>query len=69
MRMMPRFVLRGLPAPEPTSRLALTWGDYRGRYAAYWRRLAASGIAGVFADHPDLARAALGRAEPVGARA
>ena len=30
--MMPRFVLRGLPAPEPTSRLALTWGDYRGRY-------------------------------------
>ena len=32
MRMMPRFVLRGLPAPEPTSRLALTWGDYRGRY-------------------------------------
>ncbi|HEY8318746.1 MAG TPA: glycerophosphodiester phosphodiesterase family protein [Amnibacterium sp.] len=40
-----------------------------GRYAAYWRRLAASGIAGVFADHPDLARAALGRAEPVGARA
>ena len=40
-----------------------------GRYPAYWRRLAAAGIAGVFADHPDLARAVLGRAEPVGARA
>ncbi|MGN6742271.1 MAG: glycerophosphodiester phosphodiesterase family protein [Amnibacterium sp.] len=40
-----------------------------GRYAALWRRLAATGIAGVFADHPDLARGVLGRAEPVGARA
>ncbi|HEV7622744.1 MAG TPA: hypothetical protein VGO26_01295 [Amnibacterium sp.] len=29
---MPRFVLRGRTAPEPTSRLPLTWGDYRGRY-------------------------------------
>jgi glycerophosphoryl diester phosphodiesterase len=40
-----------------------------GRYAAYWRKLAAAGLAGVFADHPDLARDALGRAEVVGARA
>jgi glycerophosphoryl diester phosphodiesterase len=40
-----------------------------GRYAEYWRRLASAGIAGVFADHPDLARGALGCAEPVGARA
>jgi glycerophosphoryl diester phosphodiesterase len=40
-----------------------------GRYADYWRRLASAGIAGVFADHPDLARDALGCAEPVGARA
>jgi hypothetical protein len=29
---MPRFVLRGRPAPEPTSRLRLVWGDYRTRY-------------------------------------
>jgi hypothetical protein len=29
---MPRFVLRGRTAPEPTSRLPLTWGDYRSRY-------------------------------------
>jgi glycerophosphoryl diester phosphodiesterase len=40
-----------------------------GRYAEYWRRLAGAGIAGVFADHPDLARAALGSAGPVGAPA
>jgi len=40
-----------------------------GRYAAYWRRLAAAGIAGVFADHPDLARAALGCAGAVGTAA
>lgn len=31
---MPRLSLRGRPAPEPTSRLPLSWGDYRGRYAA-----------------------------------
>ncbi|WP_297343179.1 hypothetical protein [Amnibacterium sp.] len=29
---MPRFVMRGRPAPEPTSRLPLAWGDYRTRY-------------------------------------
>lgn len=29
---MPRFVLRRPPAPEPTSRLPLAWGDYHGRY-------------------------------------
>jgi hypothetical protein len=29
---MPRFVLRERPAPEPTSRLPLAWGDYRSRY-------------------------------------
>ncbi len=40
-----------------------------GRYAEYWRQLARAGIAGVFADHPDLARDALRSAEPVGARA
>lgn len=31
-----------------------------GRYAAYWRRLAAAGVTGVFADHPDLALRVLG---------
>lgn len=30
-----------------------------GNYARYWRDLAASGVAGVFTDHPDLALAAL----------
>ena len=40
----PRYWLRGGPA-----RL--------GRYADYWRSLAACGVTGVFADHPDLARA------------
>lgn len=40
-----------------------------GRYAEHWRRLAGTGVAAVFADHPDLARGVLGRAEPVGARA
>lgn len=29
---MPRFVLRPGVAPEPTSRIALRWGDYSGRY-------------------------------------
>jgi hypothetical protein len=29
---MPRFVMRGRTAPEPTSRLPLAWGDYRTRY-------------------------------------
>lgn len=29
---MPRLKLRGRPAPEPTSRLPLAWGDYRSRY-------------------------------------
>lgn len=29
-----------------------------GRYARHWRDIAASGVAGVFTDHPDLARAA-----------
>jgi hypothetical protein len=29
---MPRFVLRGHTAPEPTSRLLLAWGEYRSRY-------------------------------------
>jgi hypothetical protein len=29
---MPRFVLRGRTAPEPTSRLPLAWGDYRSRF-------------------------------------
>jgi len=29
---MPRFVLRGRTAPEPTSRLPLGWGDYRTRH-------------------------------------
>jgi len=40
-----------------------------GRFADHWRRLAAAGVAGVFADHPDLARAALGAPGLVGARA
>lgn len=33
-----------------------------GSYARHWRDIAGSGVAGVFADHPDLARAALVRA-------
>jgi glycerophosphoryl diester phosphodiesterase len=37
-----------------------------GRYAAYWRRLIDSGVTGVFADHPDLALAELGRPTDVG---
>lgn len=31
-----------------------------GRYGAYWSRLVACGVTGVFADHPDLAHRALG---------
>jgi glycerophosphoryl diester phosphodiesterase len=40
-----------------------------GRYAAYWRRLVEAGVTGVFADHPDLALAALGAPLDVGAPA
>ena len=44
-------------------RYALPGGLGRhGRYAAYWRRLADTGVSAVFADHPDLAVAAF--AEP-----
>lgn len=39
-------------------RYRLPTGPY-GRYATYWRRLAAAGVTGVFADHPDLARSVL----------
>jgi glycerophosphoryl diester phosphodiesterase len=48
----PRFWAAGGPA-------------HRGDFAAYWRSLAAAGVTGVFADHPDLARAVLGPATPV----
>ncbi|MBW4040927.1 MAG: glycerophosphodiester phosphodiesterase [Acidobacteria bacterium] len=41
-------------------------GDAFGRYAAYWRRLLDAGVTGVFADHPDLALAELGRSIDVG---
>jgi len=41
-------------------------GNRFGRYAAYWRRLIDSGVTGVFADHPDLALAELGRPTDVG---
>ena len=37
-----------------------------GRYGEYWRRLLAAGVTGVFADHPDLARATLGTPLDVG---
>jgi glycerophosphoryl diester phosphodiesterase len=37
-----------------------------GRYGAYWRRLVAAGVTGVFADHPDLARAVVGASDDVG---
>lgn len=41
-------------------------GSAFGRYAAYWRRLLDAGVTGVFADHPDLALAELGRSAGVG---
>jgi glycerophosphoryl diester phosphodiesterase len=41
-------------------------GSPFGRYAEYWRRLIDSGVTGVFADHPDLALAELGRPTGVG---
>lgn len=44
-------------------------GSAFGRYAAYWRRLLDAGVTGVFADHPDLALAELGRPMDVGAPA
>jgi glycerophosphoryl diester phosphodiesterase len=44
-------------------------GSAFGRYAAYWRRLLDAGVTGVFADHPDLALAELGRSTDVGAPA
>ncbi|WP_375390364.1 glycerophosphodiester phosphodiesterase family protein [uncultured Amnibacterium sp.] len=37
-----------------------------GRYAEYWRRLVAAGVTGVFADHPDLARAVVAAPPAVG---
>ncbi|MGN6444680.1 glycerophosphodiester phosphodiesterase family protein [Amnibacterium sp.] len=37
-----------------------------GRYGAFWRRLVANGVTGVFADHPDLAHAVVGAPPAVG---
>jgi glycerophosphoryl diester phosphodiesterase len=40
-----------------------------GRYGAYWRRLVANGVTGLFADHPDLAHAVVGAPPAVGVHA
>ena len=37
-----------------------------GRYREHWRRIVAAGVTGVFADHPDLVRDALGGPAVVG---
>lgn len=51
-----RFLPRGLRVQ----------GSAFGRYADHWRRLIAAGVTGVFADHPDLARAVVGPPPAVG---